>query len=129
LRLQGADSKECHLLGWDALWLLYEPTFWRNVSLIRVERIKELGMLAANVPNSLIPSILMMEARRSSETSVPTRATHHIPEDQKGLAKGLNPSLRLSELRLTEQTFLKEISCSEFVMSLIFVARVLIFIY
>jgi hypothetical protein len=39
-------------------------------------------LVTANVPSSLILSILIMEAMRSSETSVLTRATRHlIPED------------------------------------------------
>jgi hypothetical protein len=39
-------------------------------------------LVTADFPSSLILSTLMMEAMRSSETSVPTRAAwRHIPED------------------------------------------------
>jgi hypothetical protein len=27
----GSDYEECHLLEWCTMWLLYEPTFWRNL--------------------------------------------------------------------------------------------------
>jgi hypothetical protein len=69
----------------------------RIASIIRVTRIGELGttlaiivflhsvlqlLVTADVPNSLIIFILKMEAIRSSETSVLTRATRRkIPED------------------------------------------------
>jgi hypothetical protein len=40
----GSDYEECCLLVCDAVWLLYESTFWRNIaSIIRVERINDLG--------------------------------------------------------------------------------------
>jgi hypothetical protein len=59
-------------------------------SIIRVTRIGELGQLAATIngrtlrenTKSMILSTLMMEAIRSSETLVPTKAIRrHIPED------------------------------------------------
>jgi hypothetical protein len=52
-------------------------------SIISVKIIGELGIVTANFgPSSLILFILMMEATRSSETSVLTTATRrHIPED------------------------------------------------
>jgi hypothetical protein len=57
--------KKSVVLGCDIMWLLQESTFRRNIS----------------PPNiSLIPT-LMIEAIRSSETSVLARATRHIPED------------------------------------------------
>jgi hypothetical protein len=60
----------------------------RIASIIRADRISELGsalgiLVTANtVPSSLILSALMMEAIRSYETHLLTRATRrHIPED------------------------------------------------
>jgi hypothetical protein len=55
-------------------------------SIIIVERISELGaalaLVTANIPGSLILSIMIMEAIRSSETLVLTRATwRHFSED------------------------------------------------
>jgi hypothetical protein len=52
----------------------------RIAAIIKVKRISELGT-ALGVTSSLIVFNLMMEADRSSETSVLTRATRHIPED------------------------------------------------
>jgi hypothetical protein len=58
---------------------LYEPMFRRSVFLRSVLRL----LVAANVvPSSPILVTMMMEALRSSETSVLTTATRrHIPED------------------------------------------------
>jgi hypothetical protein len=64
------DFKECRLLGWYVVWLLKEPTFRRTYcSVLRM-------LLTANViPSSPILIAQMMQAIRSSETSVLTRAT------------------------------------------------------
>jgi hypothetical protein len=66
----------------------------RIVSISRVKRINELGILAvtsnrriqllvtANVPSSFVCSTLKMEVIRYYETSVPTTPTwHHVPEN------------------------------------------------
>jgi hypothetical protein len=93
--------------GLCKIWLWRMPScgMWRLValvrtdlseesiaSIIRLKRIGELGTLVtsnpANVPSSLIRSTLKMEAIRSSETSVLTRATRrHIIED--GILRGI----------------------------------------
>jgi hypothetical protein len=53
----------------------------RNASIIRVERIGELGTTLAITGSSILVT-LMMEALSSSETSVLTRATwHNLSED------------------------------------------------
>jgi hypothetical protein len=92
--------EECRLLGCDAVWFMWEPTFWRNVaSIFRVKRIRELWKTLAVtmnwsqlssvqllvtdkiLPTSLIPFTLMMEMTSSSETSLLTRVTRrHIQE-------------------------------------------------
>jgi hypothetical protein len=57
----------------DSTWLLLELTFLHSVRQL---------LVTANVLSSLILSILMMEAIRSSKTKVLTRATRrHIPEE------------------------------------------------
>jgi hypothetical protein len=54
----------------------------RIASIIRMQRIRELGTIANIVSNSLILPTLVMKAIFSSETSAFTRATSiHIPED------------------------------------------------
>jgi hypothetical protein len=50
---------ECHLLECDAVWLLQEPTFRRNVSPHQGEK-NQLLVTANAVPTSLILSTLMM---------------------------------------------------------------------
>jgi hypothetical protein len=78
-------EEECRLLGCDTVFLLLEPTFrWNESSLIRVERMNELGTILEtdSVPSSQILSILILKALHSSETSVLTRATRRPnPED------------------------------------------------
>jgi hypothetical protein len=96
LSFQGSDYEECWFLGYDAMWLLWEPTFRRNGSPPSSGRTSNWSMLWRNaflrsrlqllvianaVPSSLIHFTLMMEATCSSDL-VLTRATwHHIPED------------------------------------------------
>jgi hypothetical protein len=66
------DYEECRLLGCGAVWLLL-LVFRRSFLQL---------LVAASFPTSLILSTVMMEAIRSSETSVLTKsARHHIPED------------------------------------------------
>jgi hypothetical protein len=61
---------------------------WRYVALVRTD-------ISNIVPSSLILSTLMMEAIRSPETSVLTRATRrNIPED------GILHSYRLENLKI-----------------------------
>jgi hypothetical protein len=56
---------------------MLSPGMWRRVPLVGT------NVITVNVlPSSLILSTLMMEAKRSFETSVPTKALwHHIPGD------------------------------------------------
>jgi hypothetical protein len=65
--------EECRLLGCYAVWFLQEPTL---CSVFRL-------LITVNaVPSAPILVTLMIEAIRSSETSVPTRSTwRNIPED------------------------------------------------
>jgi hypothetical protein len=73
-------KKKCRLLECDVVWLLLEPTFRGNISPPSSQkRNSELGTTLAVTSKVLT---LMMEAIRSSETSVLIRATQrHIPED------------------------------------------------
>jgi hypothetical protein len=83
--------EECRLLWCYAVWLLYVPTFRKNVSSPSSgwrestsweQRLQQLAT-ANVVPRVPILFILIMETRRSSETSVLTRATRrHIPEGE-----------------------------------------------
>jgi hypothetical protein len=67
-------NEECRLLWCYDVWLLLEPTFLRSL--------RRLLVTANVVPNSPILVTLMMEALRSSETSVLTRATWRtVPQD------------------------------------------------
>jgi hypothetical protein len=65
------------------VWLLRDPTFRRNATEAHCEEIMLRLLVTADVaPSSQIIVTLMMEAIRSSETSVLTRATRRkIPED------------------------------------------------
>jgi hypothetical protein len=83
----GGDYEECRLLGCYAVWLLYEPTFRRNITppssgwQVLVCSMRQL-LVTANVPSQPILVILIMEALHSSETSVLISTTwHNIPED------------------------------------------------
>jgi hypothetical protein len=66
--------EQCGLLGCDAVLLLHKTTLRRKLS--------PPPLVTANVPSSQTLFTLMMEAMRSSETSIHSRATRlHIPED------------------------------------------------
>jgi hypothetical protein len=90
--------EEDHLLWYYAVWLLWEPTFRRNVELssprwqesvtnaatkyyiVFLRSMLRFLVTANVVPSSPIPVTLMMKALRSSETSVLTRPTQcNIP--------------------------------------------------
>jgi hypothetical protein len=70
-------------------WRMPSSRMWRRVGLVRTDGTEEritsiisVFLMAANVPNSPILVTLIMEAIRSSETSVLTRVTRrHIPDD------------------------------------------------
>jgi hypothetical protein len=72
------------------MWLLEEPTFWRNILylssgwknlLVFLLHMLQLLVTANVAPSLLILFTLLMEAISSSETSILTRDTwHHIPE-------------------------------------------------
>jgi hypothetical protein len=63
------------------MWLLYEPTFRRNVS-PHHRNLLQLLVTANVVPSLLILLTLTMVALRSSETKALTRAIRrNIPED------------------------------------------------
>jgi hypothetical protein len=81
--VHSGDYEECSLLGFDAVWLLCitDVSEERIASIIMEKRISQLGTTFA-VTSSLILFTMMMEAIRSYETSVLTRATRrHISED------------------------------------------------
>jgi hypothetical protein len=70
----GGGYEECRFLECDAVWVLQESTFGRNVS--------PPSSVWKESSSSLILSTLMMEEIRSSEMLVLSRATRrHIPED------------------------------------------------
>jgi hypothetical protein len=88
LRLSGGDHEERLLLGCYAVWLLYEPTFRRNLAPLHsgwqviLRSVRRLLVTANVVPSLLILVTLMMEALRSSETRAVTRTTGcNITED------------------------------------------------
>jgi hypothetical protein len=56
-----------------------QKTAFINVKFLR--GVLQLLVTANAIPSSLIISTLMMDVMRSSETSVLTRVTRHIPED------------------------------------------------
>jgi hypothetical protein len=73
---------ECRLLGCYAVWLLLTLTFKRNVLNVFIRSVLRLLVTANVVSSSPILVTLILQAIRSSETSVLTRATlRNIPED------------------------------------------------
>jgi hypothetical protein len=89
--------EECRLLGRYFMWLLWYPTFRRNIACsITFAKLCKLRttltvtsnwnpqqeihqfLLTTNVPSSLILFTLMIVTKRSSETSALTTATHPI---------------------------------------------------
>jgi hypothetical protein len=99
----------------DTVWLLLDPTFRRKVSIPSsgwkvVFCVFQLLVTADVVPSSLILSILMMGAIRSSETSVLTRFTRcHIPED--GILHSLRSEGLKSYIALTAGLCSGDIMC------------------
>jgi hypothetical protein len=79
-------------LGCDAVWLLLEQTFRRNVSPHHQgDKNRRAAILVPSSPNFIT---LMMGERRSSESSFLTTATgRHIPED------GIHHSHRCENLK------------------------------
>jgi hypothetical protein len=77
----GGDYEEWCLLGCYEVWLLWEPTFRRNIAPVFLRSVRRLLVTASVVPSSLIIVTLMKEALSSSETSVLTISTRrNIPE-------------------------------------------------
>jgi hypothetical protein len=77
--IKQCNTEECRLLGYDIVRLLLEPTFRRNYRLHQQgeknKRARSIVSSNRNVPSCLVLFSLMMEAIRSSDTSVLTRAT------------------------------------------------------